>query len=376
MGVLCSLLPEMFAAGVLKQLGFVDLDLGRCFKEGMLQTFANCCSVGDFEEQCWGASSDLSSRDKERCCGGAARRTVSPQLVASVAAQLGSASPKKPPADVLVPAVDSWLKDPTGKLASGETHSMALVNLLAEDVTAEDVLHQQGEQLKAPAEKLTRDLEAMKGPAGVIGRSSRETWIPVPTLTASGGRRALYTTIALSPQLLPLEPDEAAAAEANARLRTPGTWEEVRLDDTSQSALQKVLAKEAAHFAKHKASPTLRALHEAASLLKELDHRSEELEASKGPASPSASEHVAECSAGWRELGAEEIRRLRPGSHLRLRERGGDDPTGREVKLEAQLRVTGEPGTQDRPCLLCQRPSHLGTMQDPGSFRCTCCECS
>ena len=33
-------------------------------------------------------------------------------------------------------------------------------------------------------------------------------------------------TIALSPQLLPLEPDEAEAAEANARIRAPGPWEE------------------------------------------------------------------------------------------------------------------------------------------------------
>ena len=30
---------------------------------------------------------------------------------------------------VLVPAVDAWLKDPTGKVSSGETLSTALVNL-------------------------------------------------------------------------------------------------------------------------------------------------------------------------------------------------------------------------------------------------------
>ena len=100
--------------GVLKQLGFVDLDPGRCF-EGrsalwtivalivllsrislfkknlqsisfreyrgrQQQTFANCCSVGDFEEQCFGAASDL-SKEKERCCGGASRRALSPQLL-------------------------------------------------------------------------------------------------------------------------------------------------------------------------------------------------------------------------------------------------------------------------------------------------------
>ena len=195
-----------------------------------------------------------------------------------MAAQLGSASSKKPASEAIVPVVDAWLKDPAGKLPSGETCSMALVHLLAEDITAEDVLHHQGQQLKAPAEKLARDLEAMKGAPGVVFGHQGESWIPVPTLAASGGRRALYTTIALSPQLLPLEPDEAEAAEANARLRTPGAWEEVRLEEASESALQKLLAEEAAHFAKYKASPTLRALHEAASLLKELDHRTEELE--------------------------------------------------------------------------------------------------
>lgn len=183
--------------------------------------------------------------------------------------------------------------------------------------------------------------------SSIVGQDSRESWIPVPTLAASGGRRVLYTTIALSPQLLPLEPDEAEAAEANARIRTPGPWEEVRLEDASESALQKLLAKEAAHFARHEASPTLRALHEAASLLKELDHRSEELEGQSGQESAQVQEHLAECSAGWRELGEAEIRRLTPKSRLRLRQRGGEDPSGREVLLLAQLRVTGEPGTQD-----------------------------
>ncbi|OLQ11172.1 hypothetical protein AK812_SmicGene5021 [Symbiodinium microadriaticum] len=127
-------------AGVLSQLGFVDLDHGRCF-EGKPQTFGDCCSVGDFEDQCWGAGSDLSARDKDRCCGGA----------------------------VLVPAVDAWLKDPAGRLPSGETSSMALIQLLAEDVSAEDVLHQQGQKLKAPGEKLARDLKSMQGAPGSSG---------------------------------------------------------------------------------------------------------------------------------------------------------------------------------------------------------------
>ena len=62
----------------------------------------------------------------------------------------------------------------------------------------EDFLHQQGQKLEAPAEKLALDLKSMEGAPGVVGQDSHESWIPVPTLAASGGRRALYTILGSS----------------------------------------------------------------------------------------------------------------------------------------------------------------------------------
>ena len=60
------------------------MDPAHCF--GPDVTFAQCCSVGDFEANCWDGAWSA-----ERCCGAArdGARQATPEVVASVAAQLG-----------------------------------------------------------------------------------------------------------------------------------------------------------------------------------------------------------------------------------------------------------------------------------------------
>ena len=72
---------------------------------------------------------------------------MEPRLVAAAAAQLGdstwmagrvlmgsgSASVRRPAPDVLIPAVEAWLQNPNGHKDAGETYSLAVVSLLAEE---------------------------------------------------------------------------------------------------------------------------------------------------------------------------------------------------------------------------------------------------
>ena len=70
------------------------------------------------------------------------------------------------------------------------------------------------------------------------GQAGAETWLPVPALSASGGRRVLYSTVALSPQLVPLEPDEAQAAREHLQKRYPGSWLQVPMETWSVAIAQ------------------------------------------------------------------------------------------------------------------------------------------
>ncbi|CAJ1454296.1 unnamed protein product [Effrenium voratum] len=324
-------------AGVLRQQGFVDLDPGRCFEaetEGT-RSFARCCSVGDHAEECFGEA--LSA---DRCCG-RARRAEGPgrDLVAAAAAQLGGASSRRPPPEVLIPVVDRWLKDPAG-LSSGETNSMAVVRLLVEEVQPQVKAMQN--QLSAPVEKLSADLQALSSTkrATLSAQAAQaEAWLPAPALLASGGRRSLYATVALSPQLLPLEPDEALAAAENLAQATPGAWPEVPLEDLAEAKLQLKAAQAAARAAQ--SSPKIRAVYEATRLLKRLDEKTEELEERTSAKEPEDS--LSECLAGWRDVA--EVKQLTSGSHIRVRRRHGEDMTSAELRVETKLVATGEPGT-------------------------------
>ena len=68
---------------------------------------------------------------------------VEQQLVATVAGQLGSVSSRRPPPEVLIPAVERWLKMPNGQVDEVTTSS-ALIALLLEEVNPEELMKQQG----------------------------------------------------------------------------------------------------------------------------------------------------------------------------------------------------------------------------------------
>ncbi|CAK9072509.1 Uncharacterized protein SCF082_LOCUS35655 [Durusdinium trenchii] len=256
-----SILAEVHAS----VLGPVDLDPAHCF--GPDVTFAQCCSVGDFEANCWDGAWSA-----ERCCGAArdGARQATPEVVASVAAQLGSVSSRRPPPDLLIPAVDAWLKHPFGRSrsgSSGETrgssYSMALISLLSAEVRSEETIRQQ------VLKKLDTDLKALnlggEGPVSLAEGS--EAWLPVVPLANSGGRRALYATVALSPQLVPLEQDEVEAAREHLHKVNPGIWNDVPLEELVQRNLPK---EDQTAERPVPLSPNLRALYEATALTKML----------------------------------------------------------------------------------------------------------
>ena len=69
----------------------------------------------------------------------------------------------------------------------------------------------------APVTRLSNALEALRGPSQTP--RTAETWLPLPGLWAAQGRRGLYATVALSPQLLPLEGHEIEQVEEKMRER-------------------------------------------------------------------------------------------------------------------------------------------------------------
>ena len=62
----------------------------------------------------------------------------------------------------------------------------------------------------------------LAGPVSLAEGS--EAWLPVVPLANSGGRRALYATVALSPQLVPLEQDEVEAAREHLHKVGAESW--------------------------------------------------------------------------------------------------------------------------------------------------------
>ena len=86
---------------VLGQLGLAHTDPEHCFDKVLGRTFARCCSVGEHVAECW--PRELSGLEDKSdhidrvvmgwCC---VKADVPVQLVARVAGQLGSASPRRP----------------------------------------------------------------------------------------------------------------------------------------------------------------------------------------------------------------------------------------------------------------------------------------
>eukprot|EP00747_Dinoflagellata_sp_TGD_P118173 gnl/TRDRNA2_/TRDRNA2_172758_c1_seq2.p1 gnl/TRDRNA2_/TRDRNA2_172758_c1~~gnl/TRDRNA2_/TRDRNA2_172758_c1_seq2.p1 ORF type:complete len:588 (+),score=129.66 gnl/TRDRNA2_/TRDRNA2_172758_c1_seq2:234-1997(+) len=330
---------------VLQELGFLDLDPGGCWEPGDGRSFGKCCSLGDHAAECW--SQDAPGGGEERrCCGAASSRRsgFTPQLVASVAAQLGSASPRRPRAQDLIPAVNAWLEAPTGRAADGKTLSSAVVDMLAEQIDAEVLTQNTQEQLDKPVERLSQDLSNLLKAAkpGMLpmsgGEPKPEGWLPLPTLISSGERRSVFVTIAITPQPQQVEPQQAED--------TAGTVEEVALADLP--GLQ------APAEATSAGSQEQRALQRGATLLRGLHERTEEPVANGRRARPAAEAGVTKeedddslgCSSdGWRELASEvAAKQVGFGDRVRIRQRMSDDVNGEEGVVKRILGVVGAPG--------------------------------
>lgn len=89
------------------------------------------------------------------------------------------------------------------------------------------------QQSQEPVKRLAAALEALSGNSS---RRTAETWLPLPGLWASQGRRGLYATVALSPQLLPLEDHEVEQVE---QAMSPRKLEEVDLESFRGLAIER-----------------------------------------------------------------------------------------------------------------------------------------
>ena len=94
------------------------------------------------------------------------------------------------------------------------------------------------QQSQEPVKRLAAALEALSGKNS--SRRTAETWLPLPGLWASQGRRGLYATVALSPQLLPLEDHEVEQVE---QAMSPRKLEEVDLESFRGLAIEKYIAR-------------------------------------------------------------------------------------------------------------------------------------
>jgi len=377
-------------ARALAELGFVDLDPGQCWDVHSVRNFAKCCSVGEHEAECWRQRVELEvdamlgtdpahrvAAERLRCCGPASRRSgFSMQLIASIAAQLGSASPRRPRAEELIPAVSAWLQNPMGHDTHGALLSGAVVDLLTEEIDGDAILRNTEAQLRRPADRLAADIDGL-GPgspgllpsaSGTSGKSDLgglANWVPVPALASSAGRRTLYATVAFTPQLQQLTDGEAHELQA----QFSGSTVELALGDLVRLAQSwrsegKESPRRATAFSS--ADPEIQAFQETGALLQALDSRTEAIlderrgerrgaarsSSSTRPGAveqPEASDEEEDrsfCSAdGWRELQTELVAgTVGFGDRVRLRQRMGEDVGGEKGVVRNILALSGEPG--------------------------------
>lgn len=332
---------------VLQDIGFVDLDPGSCFQSDPLRTFARCCSVGDYAPECWAqddgpsetrsAMAHANTAEQMRCCGPAPFESeLPPRLVASVAAQLGSSSPRRPKPEALIPLVSAWLADPRGRdEREGVSRSGMLVEILAEDIEQDELIRNTLRQLEAPIDNLQAQLRALGPEASGHLIPGVQDWLPAPPLASSGGRRVLHTTVALAPGL------EQAEIIQHTGI---GPVEEIPLRDLPH----KFAAGDGISLVYGSAG-----LREAAALLRQLANAAEDggqVAASKhteatdfGEASNAINER--DCKAdGWRELHPEKAKVVGFGHQVRIRQRMSEDVTGEEAVVQKLLSLVGEPG--------------------------------
>jgi hypothetical protein len=332
---------------VLRDLGFINLDPGMCWGDGQARNFEMCCSVGDYAARCFpeGEASvgGSPSGERQRCCGPAIRREgFDMQLIAAVAAQLGGASPRKPRPDHLVPAVSAWLRDPTGFAEDGMTWSGKVIDLLADKIEQETVMKNTEDQLQHPINTLDAELRGLATSQRDAGKMFRpagsrpDTWLPVPTVAATGGRRTLYTTVAFTPQLRPLQDADADAEER----RFTGPIEAIPLEELGGSLGQSAAPRN------HDFDPQYKALHKAISVLRSLDQRADAPKMSEQVIGTTDDSEKGDCSVdGWRELDKGKAAALLGfGDRLRIRLRMAEDVVGEEGTVKNILSVSEAPG--------------------------------
>jgi len=340
-------------AQILREQGFVDLDPGRCFPGDGPHSYASCCSIGDFAQDCWQQTTQQRERDTETddddeteleasrslspgaCCGAAARVVVQPETVATVSAKLGAASPLRPSPQELIPAVSAWLQDPSGHADTGEAFSSRVISLLADVASQQDIVHGASSNLERPLKQLSNSLRSLaQGAPGQLpgAGSPEETWLPAPPVVSTAGRRILYTTVALTPQL---QPHDSNRADAD--------FEAIPVQDLPNHATK--AASDRGQF-QHSASasPATRALQDSLLLLEKLEeeHLTELASAEPGR---QGQQHMARrkapmplhqgsCSYGWQDLTPSEASELGVGSKVRVRQRTFEDVLGGEGIVE------------------------------------------
>lgn len=263
------------------------------------------------------------------------------QLIAAVAAQLGSASQQKPRPQDLIPAVTAWLEDPTSS-EDGVTLSGKVINMLANEIEEDTVLKNTEDQLQEPVNTFAKELEALQPEeVGKLARNDGtrpDAWLPVPTIAATGGRRTLYTTVAFTPQLVQLEGADADAVERG----FAGPVEVIPLEDLASTAQQPTRSEVSAI-----GNAQYRALQKTTALLRSLDRRADGVHVQlEEPQRDAADGEVADCSVdGWQELDVGKASSaLGFGDRVRLRQRMAEDVQGEEGFVKTILSVVEAPG--------------------------------
>jgi len=303
-------------ASLLRDLGFSSLDPGTCWDTEF--TFGKCCSVGDFAEECW-----RQGFLEERCCLGPRASTSLEDAPAAgkLAARqlLHLACPTLEPPSVIVPAVTSWLRHPTGRGVDGRTLSAAVVDLLDKEARGCNA-----------ARKLTQDGDRQHTAAarGHAGTAVIDKW--VPGLEPVGGGRALEITVSLEAQ----QPDAKSSSDHQDGIGWQDMYNDgvgivaLSVDELRRQAWMPRQSPELVEVAS--AAPEVRALHLLAAHLDKMRPRAAGgHNPSPGGPSPTVDD------AGWITLETRETAALQVGQTLRITRSSGSP--GATVFEEGQV---------------------------------------
>lgn len=309
---------------MLRSLGLSNLDPGQCFDDTF--TFGRCCSVGDYSSSCW-----QPGFSEERCCLRLSLGDLGTPALEAAARHLAQMTCYPYPTARIQSTIAAWLQQPTGSIATGNTFSGAVADLL------EDEARFCGTgQPKIQASAL--GLEA--GPAG---KSSAEAGAKMEELIPGlllGQMPRLG--VLLEPTLLPRPGGAMPLAESVQPLRLEELSE--RVDQSHLHAKYAIIAA---------ACPQLRALRWLNGRLSKLHKRAARSVKvnSMAPEAPteldvSSEDSGGACcsdSLGWNLLRAEQIADLRVGQLLRIR--NGRHAAAQEAQIASVLHVSGRTGS-------------------------------